>query len=273
MAQITTWDDFESVHGALLVVLNSQTVGDPIAGVVWEELNRRTSLENIRVVADRAWSAWIEERRVPLPLVKFAEDRAGAPLEINYFLEQPDTLRWAEQSGIRLIAGTSPHNLYNEEVQSVFERRAAFLVANRGGRLLAHTLPHRYLYLFDLTDLLDRMGRELKIVAYENSVRALVDDLHRWWETHGRPQTADRTTDDDVLRVVAAHLGESILKYDEKSRIPIWSPSPSFGIGDFVAEVHAAYLRLAEDYAGLLEADAIKDAAIEAARRLTTPGE
>jgi len=116
------------------------------------------------------------------------------------------------------------------------------------------------------------MGRDLKIAAYENSVRSLLDDMHRVWERQGRPANADAATD-ELLQVVSLRLGDSILEYDEQSRIPLSSPSPSFAVGDFVAEVRAAYIRVAEDYAGRWEAAAIKEDAIDLLRQLSKPSE
>jgi len=273
MAQITTWDDLESIDGVVLFILNGQNVSDPGAAAAWDEITRRTAVDSVRIVADRAWSDWINERQIPPELVRFCADRGGSPLEINYFLEQGDTLRWVEQSGIRMIVGSLPHNLYNEEVQHVFERRAALLVGGHG-RLLAHTLPHRYVYLFDLTDLLERMGRDTKVAAYDISVRTLVDNLHDFWLKHNRPHTADGSgAHSDVLRIVSSHLGDPILDYNEESQIPLVSPSPTFAIGECLVELRAAYLRLAEDYAGRWDAAAIKEDALDMLRQLSKPAE
>src|SRR5439155_15500948 len=124
-ARLTTWDDLRRIDGRVLVVLNNRDVNDDTAGALWDALTQHADASALYVAADRAWLGWIRERNIPDAAVRVAADRFGAPLEINYFLEQPETVRWASDSGIGVIVGSSPHNLYNEEVQHVFERRAA----------------------------------------------------------------------------------------------------------------------------------------------------
>lgn len=265
---ITTWEELGRLGGRTLVVLNNRDVGDPAAGALWDALRQHADPGSLSVVADRAWSAWIDERGLQTEAVRFSVDRFGAPLEINYFLEQPDTVRWVAESGVETIAGSSPHSLYNEEVQHVFERRAAFL-AGETGRLLAHTLPSRYVYLFDVTNLLDRMGRDVKVAAYKASVDAIVDDLYRLWKATGSPATADGSQDDDTQRILGAHLGDALLRYDEQSRIPIPMPSPSPAVAGFIGEMRRAYLRLADAHAHRTAAAAVRDEARDFLRRLS----
>jgi hypothetical protein len=264
---ITIWDELGRLSGRTLVVLNNRDVGDPAAGALWDALTQHVDSGSLSVVADRAWSAWIDERGLAETSVRLCVDRFGAPLEINYFLEQPETVRWVAESGVETIAGSSPHSLYNEEVQHVFERRAAFLIG-RTGRLLAHTLPNRYLYLFARPDLIERMGRHEKVAAYQATAHGLVDDLHRLWRTQGTPRTADGSTSADVRQLMAAHLGEAVLDYDEESPIPILRPSPSTAVADFVEELRNAYLRLADQHAGHTAAIAIREDARNLLRRL-----
>jgi hypothetical protein len=263
---LTTWDEVRPA-GNVLLVCNARDVNETAAGALLSELLQRTAHTTLHIVADRQWSPWIEKQGFSGESVRLALDRFGEPLDVNYFLEQPDTVRWAASRQIRTIAGSSPHNLYNEEVQDVFERRAALLIGAEG-RLLAHTLPHRYVYIFDLAGVLERIARGPKIAAYQAVTRALVDDLYRVWKAEGEPPTADGGTFDDVLPSLRAHLGTSVFEFDELSPIPIPQPSSFEPIARMVNELRTAYLRLADEHARRTATVAVREDARDLLRRL-----
>jgi hypothetical protein len=269
-AGITTWEEMGHLQRPVLFIMNSREPDNCAAAAVAEVLER-TATDALHVIAEVSWREWLVGHGVPGLSIREARDHAGSPLELNYFLEIPATVRWVASKRFKVLIGSSRHSLYNEEVKTIFERRVALLVGAEA-HLLAHALPHRYLYVFDLAMLLERIGREEKMAHYETATRKLVADLFAMWKSKGSPTRTDCDRFDDVLPVLEAHLGGGLLGYDEQSPIPIRMPAGMNPLAEMVSECRDQLVDLAGRYAGRTSLVALQDEAMtfmrEARRRL-----
>lgn len=214
---LTTWSAAGAVPMPGLLIVNSEDGSFLEVERVFDRFARLTN--GVYVVAPLSWQPWLRQRDIDGDRLLLAADPNGAELELNYFLGSAEALEWIDSRSFGLIAGTLPHNLYNEEVKQGFEQRvAAFL--NRG-RFLAHTPAEDYLYLFDLPGMMVRLGRKVKIAEYRDASRALVADLHALWRSSGSPEVCDDVDFTGVTAVLQDHLGEPLLRFTEQEWIPI----------------------------------------------------
>jgi hypothetical protein len=215
-----TWDDVRDVRGAVLLVVNSLPGHDTEVVAAFDAM-RELTLGALHVIAPPTAREQMAACGVADDQVHYSVDQHGRELEVNHFLEMPNILAWAAEQRFELIAGTAPHSLYNDEIKPIFEQRVALLL--RIGRFVAHALPERGLYLFDLPALVQRFDRESKTRAYVASCRDLVADLHRVWVAKGSPGFSDQRDRSDIEQLLAAHIGPDVLRFDEYGTIPIRS--------------------------------------------------
>ena len=177
-----------------------------------------------------------------------ASNAAGDDLELNYYLESPAALQWILNRQCAVVVGSAPHNLYNEEVKYIFERRVALFLG--AGRFLAHTLPNPYVYALTLSDLLHRQSRPARIAEYGRTSQALVADLHAHWIALGGPVVEDETPFVDVAAVLSRRLEPDVSMFYDEAGLP--SP-PLDAVSSMVEFV--AYLETVL-HSGLLVLDA-----------------
>jgi hypothetical protein len=217
---LTTWRDAGGPAAAGLLIVNSDAGAYP---EVERALERFSPLVNVLcVVAPRSWRDWLRQRGIADDRQLLATDADDNELELNYFLGSAEVLEWTTLHSFDLIAGTSPHNLYNEEVKRIFEQRVAVFLTR--GRLIAHTLPEDYLYVLDLPSVMIRLGRGVKIDDYRDASCRLVADLYALWRSSGSPPVSDEADFTDVIAVLRDRLGEPLLRFDERERIPLRYP-------------------------------------------------
>ena len=226
MHGISNWTE---LSGRVLVVVNSTLARtDEVAGV-FARVRERASAP-LRIIAPGAWRPWLESQGLINGDVLFALDSAGVELELNYFLEQIDTLHWITSAPPDLILGTAPHSLYNDEIKSVFEQRVALCLGE--GRLVAHAWPSPYVYLLNLGDVILRFDRHRREHAYAGSAAALVSALHRQWMASGQPDRADGGVP-ETDPALTAHLGP-LMQFDEDRGEPVDLVSLS-SVSEFVS--------------------------------------
>jgi hypothetical protein len=218
MSNCVTWSELQIPDGPVLLVLNSPVTALHEVPQIIEQLGTVMSLDRVHVIGP---SAWVKDvLRLGIRKRQYLPARTGRDdLELNYFLETPPALQWMARLAPSIVVGSSPHNLYNEEVKDIFEVRVAAVL--RDAVLLAHSLPNPYVYLLDTDGLLERAGRGAKIAAYHESVARLLDDFHQQWVTRGRPAFDDAPDFSDVEATFARHLGRAALDFDEASPIPL----------------------------------------------------
>jgi hypothetical protein len=213
----TTWDALDRIDGAVLLIVDSPIDRGSYVAAVIDEFEARAR-GGFYVVAPSSWREWLSRSKVPAANIRFAVDSQGRDLELIYFLETPEAIKWVCDRRFALVAGAEPHSLYNDEVKALLEQRVALLIGD--GYLLTHALPERGVYLFDLAGLIERFGREPKRDAYLAWSRALVEDLHALWVQRGRPEAVDDPDRSQVIERLAAHLGRPTFDYDETGPIP-----------------------------------------------------
>jgi hypothetical protein len=224
---IGSWTD---ISGKALVVVNSPVDGnDDVAGVLGA-VNTAVAGQ-LCLIAPAAWRSRLADLGLGAADVLFSEDAAGGPLELNYFLEQFDTLHWIIARRPDLIVGTSPHSLYNDEIKDVFEQRVALVLGE--AKLLAHAWPAPFVYFLSLGDVVLRFDRRRKMREYVDSAQAVVHALHRDWIKSGRPEQVDSPPEFDS--VLASQLGP-LMTFDEDHGSPVDAVSLSV-VADFVAYV------------------------------------
>ena len=174
------WDD---VSGRVLLVVNSpiDRVND-VAAVL-----DRLSHADMCVIAPHEWRPTLEARALEPGRIRYAQNSVGDPTELNYFLEQVETIDWILQQRFDFVAGSVPHSLYNEEIKGPLEIRVGVFLGD--GRFIAHALPGPFLYLFTRADLIGRLGRGRQVAAYSAMTHELVAGLHERWLASGRPQS------------------------------------------------------------------------------------
>jgi hypothetical protein len=217
VSDCTTWSALQ-IATPVLVILNSEPSRQDEVVAVFDALMPVVPVEDLRVIGTASWMRLMRTRGIRASQT-LTTKIGREDLELNYFLENETALQWVAQQEPRTIIGSSPHNLYNEEVKHIFELRVTMLMS--GAIFLAHTLPGKYVYLLETEDLFDRSGRSLKTDAYRQKTAALMADFHAQWQARGRPAEDDGPDYDDVADTIARHFGPAALAYDESSAIPI----------------------------------------------------
>ncbi len=233
---VATWPDLGSIDEPVLMIVNARETDRAGADTLFEELGRHVPASAIHLIAQETWRDWAGARGIAGARALFHE-RA---LEVNYFLTKPHVARWIASRPCRVIVGSLPHNLYNEEVQDVFERRVTLLLGD--GRFLAHALPRPYLYVLDAPALVRRVSRSAEAAAYIAATNGIVAELHSRWLAQGSPAIDDDPDFADARAVLARHLGGAVLSYDEASRIPIRRADISAPVAAMVSEVRESLI-------------------------------
>lgn len=271
---VTTWQELERIGGEALVVVNSEREDERAAAALFDELTLHVSPHAVYVIASSAWQPWLVARGLSPDRLLPCADAEGRDLELNHFLESPPAVLWMLTKRFEVIVGSAPHNMYNEEIKDIFERRACLVV--RDGYFLAHTLPQPFVTVLDLPSVLGRFTRREKVEAYKATSREIVDDLFQIWVKHGRPQACDSRHFTDVVNALGTQLGTEVLDFDEVSPIPIEQPDDHQPVVEqalLVADVLRKHdQRLAEADQQRVNAVKLRDAIIDDLRRqLNTP--
>jgi hypothetical protein len=217
IATVTTWADLELAPGNVLLIINSRDGEDAEVAAVLDCLTARGAA--VHVIAPISWHEFLSVRGIEAERLLFAVDPGRQHLELNFFLESARSLEWIRSRQFRIVTGSAPHGLYNEEVKRIFEERVCLFL--RAGVFAAHTLPHQYVYLFDLASMFTRLGRDEKLGRYQSVLRGLIDDCYRSWMLGGRPAPSDCAPGPEVRDVLSRHLGSALLDFDEQSPIPL----------------------------------------------------
>jgi hypothetical protein len=258
-ASLTTWDEAGSLGDGVLFIVNSRDDNREEADATFARVSRASGAPPC-VVAPASWRDWVRSKGVADAHSLFAEDISGGFLELNHFLWSVSALRWIRSNRVRVVIGSSPHQLHNYEVKEIFEQRVALFL--RDGVFLAHTLPAPYLYQFDLPHLLRRMARASNTELYLSTSRAIVDDWYRLWRASGSPATCDSADFNSELAVVRNHLGDPVLAADEE--LPVSLPRTDnlatasvfvTKLNDLILEIEATYI----ERAAIAERDAAID--------------
>ncbi len=218
-AGVATWRTLSPLDGNVLLIVNSPHGDEHEVSMALDAVERCAARTRLHIIATAAWQPWLSDRGASSDRVLYSIDAAGDELELNYFLETSTAVRWIVGKQFTAIVGSAPHNLYNEEVKGIFERRIGAILG--AGRFLAHTLPEPYVFVLTLEELLHRFNRAPKAEQYGVFCRELLADLHRGWVASGRPRVADTGSFDEVSAVLERHLGPAVLSWDEASPIPL----------------------------------------------------
>ena len=207
-----TWEELASLAGNALVIINSPDHDQDASG--WA-IDRVAALgAAVHVIAPGSWKAWLAARGLPDDQVLLSVDGAGANLELNYFLESPTAVAWIVPKHFAAVVGSAPHGRHNEEVKIQFEERVGMFL--RDGLFLAHALPGAELYVFDLASLFERLGRGVKLAAYEARTRSLIASYYRLWCAEGRPARSDGIGFSSEIAILRGHLDETLSAFDEE---------------------------------------------------------
>jgi hypothetical protein len=260
------WDELEPIAGNILVAINAADADvEAVEGLLASlELYQPSAV--VHVVAARRWESRLAGRGVATDRVLLATDEEGRDVELNHFLESPAAVRWCAAQAFRCFVGAEAHSVHNDEVKDIFERRVLLLLGD--GLFLAHTLPNPYVYVFDAARLLERCGRDLKLQAYQQTSRAIVDDLHRLWLASGSPAVADGPDYTDVMQVLERRLGAPLLAYDEVGPIPLEHTRITGAFADLVAHLRSVVSEHDRQLKVMTDLHAERSEAVEIRERL-----
>jgi hypothetical protein len=255
---LTTWKEVGTLGQGVLLIVNSRDDNRAEADATFARVCRSSAAPPF-VIVPASWRGWPESHGIPATGSLVAEDVNGQALELNHFLGSLGVLRWIRSNNIRVVIGSSPHQLHNYEVKDIFEQRVALFLCD--GTFLAHTLPAPYLYIFDLAHLLRRMSRVANTELYLSTIRAMVDDWYSLWRASGSPATADGSDFADVMCVLRQHLGDRLVSADEEATIPLPRTDDFVAVSAFVGKLLDLMLKVD---VSCMERDAIaeRDAAI-----------
>ena len=251
---VATWRAVAAVDGNVLLIVNSPNESE--VSNLFDAIERWVPSYRVHVIATREWQAWLRSRGCAGTRVLFATDDAGQELELNFFLESPVAVRWILERQFALMIGSAPHNLYNEEVKDLFERRVGVFLGT--SRFLMHTLPEAYVFVLDLSALLRRQDRGRKAAEYGMLTRALVADLHRVWIENGKPAVCDVWPTGAAAAILEQHLGQAILDWNEGAPIP-WGPSGFSVVEDFLSYAEGVLHRAVVSHDGQVGDLAVAD--------------
>ncbi|MCU1385423.1 MAG: hypothetical protein JWL71_4120 [Acidobacteria bacterium] len=215
---VTTWPELRLPPGNVLLIVNSGVEDRTPLAALCDRLEHVVTRDRLHAIASRSTCEWLSTRGWLRERVLHAHGDSG-PLEMNYFLESPPALQWILARKFASAIGSEAHSLYNEQVQSLFEQRVALFLGV--GLLLAHTLPHPYVYRFDLDHLLARMDRPRKVAEYISACRRLIDEFYDRWQQSGTRHVDDHQPAAADLAILEHHLGSKLTAYDDASPIPM----------------------------------------------------
>jgi hypothetical protein len=239
-----TWPDIATVDRNVLLIVNSPAGDQQAVSHVLDALEARVPPARVHVIATPAWDRWLKARGWSDARVLFSTDSAGRELEVNYFLESLEALRWIVAKRFAIVLGSAAHNLYNEEVKELFEQRVGIFLGD--SVFLAHTLPEPHVFALGLGDLLQRLNRGCKAAQYQAASRALIGDLQALWAERGKPSRDDGRAFDAAAGVLERHLGRDLLSWDERSPIPLHRSDITDTAAEFVRYVESVFHRAAE---------------------------
>lgn len=216
-SEFTAWSALP--EGGILVLVNSTEDEAASLDLLFARLAPRMARSEVYVIAEPAWAPRLEALGFDHDHFLPAADAQGERLELNHFLESSAAGNWIREKVWAFCVGSAPHSLYNEEVKELFEQRLALYVGRR--RLLAHTLPADYLYVFDLPMLMRRTVRQDQVDEYLANCRSMVSAVHRQWLAAGRPSRDESIDVSTVVGVLAEFLGAAVISFDELSPIPL----------------------------------------------------
>jgi hypothetical protein len=242
-ATLTTWEQLGDIEENVLLVVNSPADDVVAVDAALEELKRRVKPSALHAIAPSFWTQRLTEQGFTADRVLVSRHADVVDLELMFFLESSTALLWVARRQFKYVVGSVPHSLYNDEIKTIFEQRVAVLLGQ--SLFLAQTLPNPYVFVFDLPQLLRRMGRQAAVDEYRRTCGALIDEYYQLWIARQKP----RGTDDEAfpeLETLARHLGSDLLAFDENSRIPLLRPDTSASLTDFIAHTHQRLVDLAE---------------------------
>jgi hypothetical protein len=258
---VTTWDEAGDLGDRVLFVVNSRDDDRAEVDAAFDRVRLSCPADPF-VVAPVSWIDWTRRKGLPDARVLVARDMHGDHVDVNGFLVGAVAFRWIQPKGVRVIVGSSPHALHNDEIKDVFERSVTLLL--RDGVFLAHTLPSPYIYVFDVPHLLRRMSRSVKIDAYRSTTRALIDGWYRMWKASGSPagSTGTGAATADVLAIARAHLGDAALDGREESPLPLTHVDELRAVGGYITALHEVIVARDAAFAERSEAVVVRDAII-----------
>lgn len=267
MVGLTTWADLTTIDGSVLLIVNAAAGDEALVEEALRALSAKVAAEALHVIAPPAWQRWLEERGQPAERLLLCVDPDGREVELTHFLHSSAGLGWVVTHGFRAVMGALPHNLYNEEVQGPFEQQVCLFLGD--GHLLAHTLPHSYVYVFDTPALVRRFGRAGAVERYTKTARHLVDDLHDLWRTAGKPALDDTDRHDVVMAALGRHLDPRLLAFDEMvPAFPLVTQPADQAVAAQLATLLAALLERDRRLADLEQYLAERIAAVETRDRI-----
>jgi hypothetical protein len=235
---LTTWSELGPPSGEVLVIINSPEDDRLPVDAFFRQLYGWTRSSTVHVIAPLAWRDWVKRQGIPEDRVLLAAAGDGSPYDLATFLTTPEVFRWVTARAVGVIAGTTPHNRYNDQVQEIFERRVAVLLGD--GYLLAHTAPYPFVYVFDAPAVVRRLVRGEALLEYRTVCGRVVGDLHARWVSEGSPVVNDDPSFTAEQQELARHLGSDLLAFDEASAIPIQRTMSGQTIAEMLAEVRAS---------------------------------
>ena len=235
-----TWNEFVPMPERVLLIINSQPNDYSSVDLVMEALGKLIPIQSLLVVGNSYWQDYlIKKTEIPKAQILFSCIQ-NQELELNYFLENSLTISWIKRHKPQLITGSLAHNLYNEEVKEVFEKRICLFIED--GVFLAHSLPNEYLYILRIRDLFERFSRQKKIDIYKAKSEAIVDEFYHLWIKEGKPAIDDRIGFEEEKNILYKHLGKDLDAFDETGEIPLENIDVLTDVADYWNSTLSSYL-------------------------------
>jgi hypothetical protein len=226
---------------SVLLIINSEP--DDLSSVerILEALRKVVLVEDLWVIASSDWQGYLVNKGISIEQILLTRIQ-HEDLELNYFLESPLAINWIIRRKPQFIIGSVAHNVYNEEVKEILEKRVCFFLGQ--SFFIAHSLPLEYVYLLNFADLCERLGRQKKIASYKHLSQNILHDFYKLWLDRGKPFVDDNPDFEKEKKIFATHLGESILSFDEETKIPIQRPNIFEEVIQFWAETIPTYITI-----------------------------
>ena len=178
MTSYATWSSvFARETTALLIVNSVPSQLEEIERTVGH-LERSIGLHGVSLIAPFALRTWLSQRGVDSSRILFPVV-AGAEVEFDSFLEHTGAVRWAIRRRADVVLGTVPHAPLNDDVKTVFERRAAPMLG--AGHFVAHSLPSEQTLRLSAEELWRRAARSEAVERHRARVNGALERLHGTW--------------------------------------------------------------------------------------------
>lgn len=189
---MSRWGDTIGADSRVLLIVNSQPFRRNEIEQAIIAVAARTDISRVSCIAPASLRSFLIELGLTAANILSAQVH-GVDLDLVFFLETLQAIRWSAERGPTVVLGTEPYAPNNEEVKTAFELHAAALVG--AASFVTHSLPDDRVFCFDVKELWLRASRGIAMEQHHARVQSGMASLERAWKDGAVPNATAITGD------------------------------------------------------------------------------